>query len=96
MKKSHAVLWSLNDAVTSGRFQKLQDRIELHGRVSTLSVPLETIARSSIRRGPAERLRGLPVLTLELADGTTVQIASLGGPNALHELASLVAVPNVA
>jgi hypothetical protein len=88
MRPSYAVVWQRNgeDAVSGGL---RCDRHGLHfsGRQS-LHVPLAHIRQLSIRRGPAERLRGLPVIALLLAEGKTLRVASLEGIGALHELAS--------
>jgi hypothetical protein len=90
MRHSYAVVWSRNGDVGSGRLDPFEDRFELQGRDRRLSVPFSSLARASILRGHDDRLRGLPVLWLELARGKPVRIASLEGTAALHELADRV------
>lgn len=90
MKRSYAVVWSSGRDVGPGRLDPLDDGFELHGRGRTLSIPFARLARASVRRGPRDRLRGLPVLELEVGDGESVRIASLEGTAALLELADRV------
>lgn len=82
----YAVVWSDGAAAWTGRLEAHPDRLELHGRDTTVVVPLADVAEATIERGPAERLRGLPVLALRRRDGSRVTIASLDGPGVLHEL----------
>ena len=90
MRHSYAVVWSRNGDFGSGRLDPFDDRFELQGRDRRLCVPFSSLARASIVRGQGDRLRGLPVLRLELAKGKPVRIASLEGTAALHELADRV------
>ena len=59
-------------------------------RERRLSIPFGELTGASIARGHAERLRGLPVLMLQLRGGAALRIASLEGAGALHELARKV------
>ena len=81
------MVWSDGDAVVSGRLEAQADRFELRGRDERLTIPFSGLAGASIARRHADRLRGLPVLTLRLLDATIFRIASLEGAGALHELA---------
>jgi hypothetical protein len=90
MKGTFAILWTLQGRVHSGSLEAHGDRIELRTRGRTLSVPFDSIVRFAIERGPSVRINGLPVLTLGLADGDVVRIASLQGTGVLHELAALL------
>jgi hypothetical protein len=86
MKRTYAVVWGTSGEFGPGRLEPLDDRFELHGRDRRLSIPFLDVVSASIARGHAERLRGLPVLALDLAGGASVRIASLEGTAALHEL----------
>ena len=85
--RSYAVVWSDGDAVVAGRLEPQADGFELRGRDVRLSIPFSELAGASIGRRQADRLRGLPVLALQLRNATTFRIASLEGAGALHELA---------
>lgn len=82
-----AILWTVGTELHSGRLDVLRDRVELRSRRHTLGIPLGSIARCAIDRGPAVRIRGLPVLRLELTDGVVVRIASLESVIVLKDLA---------
>jgi hypothetical protein len=86
MKRSYAVIWSTNGATSSGRLDPFDDRFELYGRDGSLSIPFSGLAGAAIARGNGERLRGLPVLALDLLAGAHVRVASLEGAAVLHEL----------
>jgi hypothetical protein len=90
MKSSYAVVWSTPEGIGSGRLEPRPDRLELQGRESRVSIPIELLTTVSIVREHAQRLRGLPVLALRGVDGGTVRIASLEGPAVLHELLECV------
>jgi hypothetical protein len=90
MKRSYAVVWSRNAAVSAGRLEPLVDRFELYGRERRLSVRFADLTSASIERRPDDRLLGLPVLALRLGDGPPLRIASLEGPGCLHELADRI------
>jgi hypothetical protein len=65
--------------------------MELTSRGRAFSFPLKEVATSVIERGPARRLRGLPVLSLCLVGGETLTVASMGGPGSLQDLAAVIA-----
>jgi hypothetical protein len=90
MKRTYAVVWSMDGEVGSGRLDRLDDRFELHGRGERLSIPFSELVGASIARGQRDRLRGLPVLVLDVGRGTPIRIASLEGAAVLHELADRV------
>lgn len=81
------VIWTSHDAISTGRLEVADDRVVLAARDRTFSFPLDSVVTSVVERGPARRLRGLPILSLRLAQGDCVEIASLGGAGSLHELA---------
>ena len=85
----YAVVWSDGAAAQTGRLEAYANRLELHGRDTAVVVPLAEIAEAAIERGPADRLRGLPVLALRRRDGSRLCVASLDGPGVLLELAAL-------
>jgi hypothetical protein len=87
-----AILWTIGSDLHTGRLNVLRDRLELRSRRHALSIPLEAILRSSIDRGPAVRIRGLPVLRIEVENDVTVRIASLESVTALTDLADRLAV----
>ena len=93
MKGTFAVLWSLRAELHTGRLEILRDRLELRARGRTLSIPIGSVVRCSIERGPSARIRGLPVLKLELADGAVARIASLESVTVLNDLAGVLAAP---
>ncbi len=68
----------------------LADRFELHGKTTLLTVPFERVTRAAIARGDDDRLRGLPVLSLDCGDAGNLRIASLEGTGALYEIARFV------
>lgn len=84
------VIWALHGTTTSGRLDVSHGRIELTSRRRAFAIPLGSIAAFMIERGPARRLRGLPVLSLQLDGGDTVTVASMGGPGSLQDLANVV------
>lgn len=96
--RKYAVLWAAADGVQgSGRLEVLPDRIELSSKDALLAVSFEEVQQSSIGRRPGDRLRGLPVLSLDRGDGVRLSIASLEGTGALYEIAGLFdgAAPSV-
>jgi hypothetical protein len=89
--RKYAVLWSgREEVVGSGRLELLGDRLELSSRSVLLVVPLGDVTAARIARGAGDRLRGLPVLSLDLGPGGELRIASLEGTGALYEIARLV------
>jgi hypothetical protein len=93
MKGTFAVLWSLKAELHTGRLEVLKDRLELRARGGSLSIPIASVLRCSIERGPSKRIRGMPVLMLELADGAVARIASLESVTVLNDLAGVLAAP---
>lgn len=90
MRFTLPVVWSLHGATYTGRLEAVGDRLTLTSRSRTFGFRTESISRYSIIRGASERIRGLPVLLLQLAGGETLRIASMGGAGSLHELAARV------
>ena len=90
MKRSYAVVWTRNAAVSAGRLEPLVDRFELYGRERRLSVPFADLTSASIERRRDDRLLGLPVLALALRGRAPLRIASLEGPGVLQELADRI------
>jgi hypothetical protein len=84
------VIWTLHGTTSSGRLELSHGRLILKSGGRALAFPLRTVATLMIERGPAQRLRGLPVLSLRLVGGDTVSIASMGGPGSLQDLAAVV------
>jgi hypothetical protein len=91
MRGTIAVLWTLHGKRHSGSLELLEDRLELRTRGRTLAIPLDAIVQFRIERGAPVRINGLAVLTLRLADGLVVRVASLEGMGALHQLAGRLA-----
>ena len=85
------IVWNVHDATYAGGLRLGSDRLTLTSKTRTLCFPSRAIASFAIERGPAERLRGLPVLRVRLGGGVDVRIASLGGAGSLHELAASLA-----
>jgi hypothetical protein len=85
-EKTYAVVWRNGEAIHSGRLELVRDHLELRGREAELSVRLADVRSTAIARDVASRLRGLPALTLTLAGGALLQIASLDTAGALREL----------
>jgi hypothetical protein len=92
MTATLAILWTIGGDLHTGRLNVLRNRLELRSRRHALSIPLASVERTSIERGPAARIRGLPVLRLELTDGMTVRIASLESVTLLKDLADSLAL----
>ena len=90
MGRRYAILWTDGGAVRTGRLESYADRLELHGRDGDLTLPLAEVADAVIARGLPDRLRGLPVLVIDRADGSRLRIACLE-PGVLHELFSRTA-----
>ena len=81
----------LHGRVHAGSLEVLDDRLELRARGRVVAIPLGSIARFTIERGPAARINGLPVLTLSLVEGDLVRVASLEGTGVLHEVSAMLA-----
>ena len=84
------VVWMLHGKTSSGRLDVSADRLTLTSKGRAFSFPLRSVASFAIERAPAERLRGLPALSLRLKQGETVAIASMGGFGSLQQLAAAV------
>jgi hypothetical protein len=93
MKKTFPVIWALHDRTHTGKLEVSEDRLELTSRDHTLSFPGDSVTHYAVERRADARIRGLPAITVRLAGGETVRIASLGGPGSLHEIAAMVAAP---
>jgi hypothetical protein len=88
--RAYAVAWRRGDEVTvSGALRAGREGLHLLGRSGAVDIPFAAIARLSIERSRIQRLRGLPAISLALAHGETVRIASLEGAGALHEIAAI-------
>lgn len=86
--RKYAVLWSTGDNVFgSGRLEVLPNRVELSSKDALLAVSFEEVQDAHIERGPGNRLRGLPALSLDRGRGGRLLIASLEGTGALYEIA---------
>jgi hypothetical protein len=88
--RRYAVLWSGCGCDGSGRLEVFADRFELHGKTALLTVPFGEVVRVAIARGADDRLRGLPVLSLDYGGVGDLRIASLEGTGALYEIARFV------
>jgi hypothetical protein len=84
------VIWKMQGTTSAGRLDLSRGRLVLTSRGRALDFPLGSVAASTIERGAARRLRGLPVLSLVLDTGETVSVASMGGPGSLQDLAAAV------
>jgi hypothetical protein len=93
MPGRYAILWTLHGSVYAGSLKIGWDRLELRGRGRVFAIPFDVIAQFTIERGPAARLKGLPVLTLYLAEGDVIRLASLEGVGVLHEVCAVLAPP---
>ena len=91
MRGTIAVLWTLDGKLYPGSLELLGDRLELRTGNRTLAIPLDSIVQFRIERGAPVRINGLAVLTLHLADGVVVRVASLQGMGVLHQLAGRLA-----
>jgi hypothetical protein len=87
-----AILWTIGTELHTGQLNVGRGRLELHSRRHALSIPFESIAYCAIDRAPAARIRGLPVLRLELAEKIVLRIASLESVTALSDLLDRLAV----
>lgn len=90
MKFELPVIWSVDGATHAGRIQVAGDLVTLTSKDEAVSFGAASVAAFAIERAPAQRLRGLPVLCVRLADGEVVRVASMGGAGSLHELACWV------
>jgi hypothetical protein len=91
-RMSYAVLWSEGESPTHvGKLELRDQSLVLEGLNGAGRIQRELaigdIMALRIGRSRSERLGGRPVLALQLADGRTVRLATLGGAGALHEVA---------
>jgi hypothetical protein len=91
MRKSFPVIWALHGQTRTGKLEASRDRVELTSRGYTFAFARDAIAHFGVERGATNRLRGLPAITVSLAGGEVVRVASLGGAGSLHEVAALLA-----
>jgi hypothetical protein len=90
MSSTFPVLWQFHDTLSTGRLDLDDERLTLTGRDRSFSTPRAAVVGGMVERAHGRRLRGLAALTLELAGGEQVRVASLGGVGSLHEIALLV------
>ena len=90
------VIWSANGVMHAGRLTLEDGRITLTSKTATVSFDTASVEAFAIERAPAQRLRGMPVLAVEIGDGEVVRIASMGGGGSLQELASWVGAGQLA
>ena len=93
MKGTAAVLWALHGTLHTGSLEVRSDRLELRARRRAVAIPFDSITELTIEREAARRIKGLPVLSLRLAGGDVVRLASLEGAGVLHELFALLSPP---
>jgi hypothetical protein len=93
MKRTFPVIWAIHDRTRTGKLEAFKDRLELTSRDHTLSFSRDAVTHYAVERRADARIRGLPAVTVQLAGGEIVRIASLGGPGSLHEIAATVAAP---
>ncbi len=91
MRKSFPVIWALYGQTRSGKLEISSERIELSSRGYTFAFARDVMAQFAVERGADARIRGLPAITVSLAGGDVVRVASLGGAGSLHEVAALLA-----
>lgn len=84
------VIWRVDGPTHAGRIELAQDRVRLTSKIETVSFETSSVEGVTIERGPGQRLRGLPVLAVDLGGGEVVRVASMGGGGSLHALASWV------
>jgi hypothetical protein len=92
MTRTLAILWTIGTELHAGQLNLGRGRLELRSRRHVLSIPFESIAYCTIDRAAAARIRGLPVLRLELAENIVVRIASLESVTDLSDLLDRLAV----
>jgi hypothetical protein len=91
MRKTFPVVWALHRRTHTGKLEAFAERLELSSRGYTLSFPRGSVTDFMVERGAGKRIRGLAAITIRLAGGDVVQVASLGGAGSLHEIAELLA-----
>lgn len=90
MRYELPVIWRVDGSTQAGRLELVDDRVVLSSKTKTMVFHAGSVAAFAIERAPEQRLRGLPVLSVRLAGGDVVRVASLGGAGSLHELAARV------
>lgn len=83
------VIWTYRGVTRTGRIELLGGHVTLTSRHDRVSFDADDVETFAIERAPAQRLRGLPVLSIHL-DGEVLRIASMGGAGSLHELAARI------
>jgi hypothetical protein len=91
MRKTFPIVWALHGRTHTGKLEAFTERLELSSRGYTLSFPRGSVTHFMVERGAGKRIRGLAAITIRLAGGDVVQVASLGGAGSLHEIAELLA-----
>jgi hypothetical protein len=91
MRKTFPVIWSLHGNTNAGKLEVTKERIELSSRGYTFAFPRDSVFHFVVDRGAESRIRGLAAITISLAGGEVVRIASLGGAGSLHDVAALLA-----
>jgi hypothetical protein len=91
MRKTFPIIWALHGRTHTGKLEPFKERLELSSRGYTLSFPRGSVTHFVVERDAGNRIRGLPAITIRLAGGEVVRVASLGGAGSLHEIAQLLA-----
>lgn len=92
---SYAIVWRESEgAEYSGRLELQADRIVLSGSKAgsrtTREVPYDDLAAAALERRSSGRATTRPTLILSTSDESRLEIASLDGLGALHELAERI------
>jgi hypothetical protein len=88
---SYAVLWSEEGCdVLAGKLELAEDGLSFGGRHEH-DVAYGDIDAVRVARRAADRVRGAATLVLELAGGSTLRIASVGGAGIVSELGEQLA-----
>jgi PH (Pleckstrin Homology) domain-containing protein len=88
---SYAVLWSEEGCdVLAGKLELADSGLSFGGR-HRHDVPYADIDSVHVARRAADRVRGAATLVLELAGGSVLRIASVGGAGIVSELGEQVA-----
>lgn len=91
MMESYAVLWSdAGGPVRAGKLELGSVAFHLVGE-SVRRIAYSQIEQLRVGRGLAERIRGRPVLVIDLVSGEALRVGSIGGPGTLLELGDRLA-----